>query len=182
MAIPIKLVFAAISAAAGVVGAVAKIKAAKQQAKIQLAQIEYEMEAERLARERNIQAVMEQHQFAAAAHIAYGGAAGAGFGGSFFAKSAANLSRRNRDIQTLKVNSSIRATRFGSQKVGVNLGLRSAKTEGYVSIGKNLAKLGYAGYEQWGTTSTAASLGTPEVGSGGAGPSVGGYTGSTTYR
>ena len=139
-----KLVFAAISAAANVVGGIAKIKQAKAEAQFATAQIEYEMEADRLAEQRQTYQILDAHQRVAATHIAYGGASGAQMGGSFFAKSKANLSRRNRDLDTLSSNARLAQDMF----------------EGYMTIGKGIAQGASVGYEMGiGKTPTTQTYG-----------------------
>ena len=155
-----KLVFAAISAAANVVGGIAKIKQAKAEAQFATAQIEYEMEADRLAEQRQTYQILDAHQRVAATHIAYGGASGAQMGGSFFAKSKANLSRRNRDLDTLSSNARLAQGRFGYQKLGVNMKKKADMFEGYMTIGKGIAQGASVGYEMGiGKTPTTQTYG-----------------------
>ena len=140
-----KLIFAAISAAASVAGAVMKIRAAKEQAALQKGVIELQMEQARTQAGYETAARFDRHRRIVASQINYGGASGSQFGSRKAGlRAAANLYERDRQI--IQTNYAFRSTQLSYQRLGVNLmkknTIRSATIEGISSV----ASLGHTAY------------------------------------
>ena len=117
-----KLVFAAISAAASVYGAVGQIQAAKAAAKIKTAQLELQMEGARLKAASDKRNLAINFERTYSTQIALAGASGAQMGGSWNAITRTDYNNFQQDYRLIGLYSSAQVSQFG-------LGIASAKQE-----------------------------------------------------
>ncbi|MBH48850.1 MAG: hypothetical protein CME71_11845 [Halobacteriovorax sp.] len=158
-----KIIFAAISAAASVAGAVMKVQAAKQQASLQTAQLELQSTQVGYQQAVDTAARFDRHRRIIATQAAYGGASGGQFGGH--TKSMARSANKiyERDKRVIAANAAFSQANIGYQRIGVNLMKKSATQSAYMGAISSIGKLGYTAYQGGLGTGTPGTPDTPDV-------------------
>lgn len=158
-----KLIFAAISTAFTIYGAVGKIKAAKAQSQMKSAQLELQMEEARLqgAVKKNAAAVRLQRTYAT--QVALAGHSGAQMGGSFNAIARADYNAFQQDYRLIGTYVSSARTNLRIGQLAAKSQYKSVKTAAYGEIGQavmGFGKTAYdAGWDPFGSTAIRSPAG-----------------------
>lgn len=175
-----KLIFAAISAAATVYGAVSQIKAAKAQAQIKTAQLELQMEGARLKAASQKRQIAINFERTYSTQIALGGASGAQMGGSWNAIARTDYNNFQQDYRLIGLYSSAQTSQFGLGIESAKQEYKAAKRSAYGDIVQAGSSFGSTAYSYYNPTPTTTGIRPParyqSVSSGQYGPG-GGYSG-----